>query len=62
MKNYLILSIVFSLFIVSCRPKPLDIDLPQADQKLVVSSQVIPGSLMVVTVSRSMDAKGFKIV
>lgn len=57
------IKIITGLFIVllssNCRPKPLDIDLPQAEPKLVVSSQVIPGSLMIVTVSRSMDAKGF---
>ncbi len=62
MKNYITISLgLIILFSVGCRPKPLDIDLPQAEPKLVISSQVIPGSLMVVTVSRSMDAKGFNV-
>ena len=53
--------IIASLLFVNCRPEPIEIDLPQAEKKLVISSQVIPGSIMIVTVSRSMDTKGFNI-
>jgi hypothetical protein len=63
MKNFQIKIVVIigSLLFLSCRPKPIGIDLPQAEKKLVISSQVIPGSIMLVTVSRSMDTKGFNI-
>ncbi|MGB1040008.1 MAG: DUF4249 family protein [Flavobacteriales bacterium] len=62
MKNFNIIAVLLvGLMAIKCTPKPLDIDLPQAEPKLVISSQVIPGSLMIVTVSRSMDAKGFSI-
>ena len=41
MKNYRVISLFASvLFIVGCRPEPLDIDLPQAETKLVISSNV----------------------
>lgn len=61
MKNSIVITILSILLFINCRPKSLDIDLPQAEQKLVVSSQVIPGSNMIVTLSRSMDAKGFNV-
>lgn len=63
MKNFQIKIVVIigSLLFLNCRPKSIDIDLPQAEKKLVISSQVIPGSIMVVTVSRSLDTRGFNI-
>ena len=62
MKNHIkLIFVLICFYLASCTPKPLDIDLPQAEQKLVVSSQIIPGSLMVITVSRSLSAKGFNI-
>ncbi|MDB4088291.1 DUF4249 domain-containing protein [Flavobacteriales bacterium] len=60
-KINIIIVIIGSLLFLNCRPEPIDIDLPQAEKKLVISSQVIPGSIMLVTVSRSMDTKGFNI-
>lgn len=53
--------ILSSLLFLNCRPKPIAIDLPQAEKKLVISSQVIPGSIMLVTLSRSMDTRGFNV-
>ena len=61
MNKTLIISILSLLVFTNCRPDPIDIELPQAEKRLVISSQVIPGSIMVVTVSRSMDTKGFNI-
>jgi Domain of unknown function (DUF4249) len=42
--------------ISSCRPKPIDIDVPPAERKLVVTSQIIPNSFMVVGLSRTFSA------
>jgi hypothetical protein len=39
-----------------CRPKPLPIELPQADGKMVVASQIIPNTTMLITLSRSFNA------
>ncbi|MGB0430421.1 MAG: DUF4249 family protein [Bacteroidia bacterium] len=47
---------VISLFLTSCLPEPLEITVPQAESKLVVSSQVIPGNFIAITVSRSFSA------
>ena len=59
MKKYFIISvIVYSLLITlfSCQPKPLKVNLDQAETKLVISSQVIPNSVMIVAVSKSFAA------
>ena len=59
MKNILKhISILFSLMIIitSCQPKPLEIELEQAEVKLVISSQIIPNSVMIVSVSKSFAA------
>ena len=53
--KYTILAII-TLFFVSCQPKPLDIKLEQAPTKLVIASQVIPNSIMLVYVSKSFGA------
>jgi len=42
--------------ITACKPKPLDIEVDQAPQKLVIYSQVIPNSIMLVYVSKSFGA------
>lgn len=56
--NLRFLVLLFSGLLVlnACTPDPIDIDLPEAEQKLVISSQVIPNSLMLVTVSKSFSA------
>ena len=45
----LVIVILFS----NCRPKPIDIDVKPAAEKLVICSQIIPNSVMVVGVTRS---------
>lgn len=59
MKNTIQILFITLFFSIGCRPKPLSIDLPQAEQKLVISSQIIPNAAMIVTVSKTMDATGF---
>lgn len=44
------------LFLPSCNPAPIEVNLPQQDPKLVISSQIIPGDFMLVTVTRSFSA------
>jgi hypothetical protein len=44
------------LFAASCTPEPIDIDIAQAPVKLVVTSQVVPGQIMVVGLTRSFSA------
>lgn len=44
------------LALSSCLPEAIETDIEQAESKLVVSSQVIPGNFMLVTVSRSFSA------
>lgn len=51
--------VVFSgliVLVVSCRPKPIDIDLEQAPPKLVISSQIVPNAFTIITVSKSFAA------
>ncbi len=38
---------------MSCRPKPIDIDVKPAAEKLVICSQIVPNSIMVVGLTRS---------
>ncbi len=52
-----LLMIVFvGLVFTSCRPKPIDIELEQASPKLVISSQIVPNTLTLITVSKSFAA------
>ena len=44
------------LVFTSCQPRPIRVELYQAETKLVVSSQVIPNSIMIVAVSKSFAA------
>lgn len=39
-----------------CTPKPIDINLKPFEQKLVVASQIIPGKIMIVSLTRSFSA------
>lgn len=51
---YIFLSLFFLCgFFTGCVPKPLEIDIAPAEVKLVVSSQVIPNTTMIVTLSKS---------
>ncbi len=59
MKKYFIfIGFIYLLTVAltSCQPKPLKVDLEQAETKLVISSQLIPNSVMIVTVSKSFAA------
>lgn len=42
-----------ALLFTDCRPEPIDIDVKPADEKLVIASQIIPNSVMVVGLTRS---------
>lgn len=55
MKNFKSLFVVFAaaICLISCRPKPIDIDVPPAEERLVIASQVLPNSIMVVGLTRS---------
>lgn len=44
------------VMVTSCRPKPIDIELEQAPVKLVISSQIVPNALTIITVSKSFGA------
>ena len=52
------LNLIFILIIVftACEPKAIDIDVPPAETKLVISSQIIPNRVMIVSVTGSFSA------
>lgn len=52
---HLILGLLCILF-ASCEPEALDIDVPQADSKMVVYSQALPDQALIVTLSKSFSA------
>lgn len=55
--KYLIYSLLFLILATSCtKTKPLIITLPESEQKLAISSVVIPGNIMAVSVSYSFSA------
>lgn len=57
MKKIAITLITTSLLILhSCRPEPIPIQINPAPQKLVVASQVVPGNLMIIALSKSFGA------
>ncbi len=51
-----ILGICISTCFWGCLPKPLPIEVDQVEPQIVVSSQVIPNQVMVITLSRSFSA------
>lgn len=51
-----ILAIVALLSLDSCRPDPIPIKIPKAESKMAVASQVIPNSVMLISLSRTFDA------
>lgn len=54
-KNNVVL-LTATIFLFSCVPQPIDIDVPPAETKLVVASQVIPNQIMFVALTRSFSA------
>ncbi len=55
LKNYTWVFILLLGF-AACTPEPIDIDIPQADPKLVVYSQALPDQALIVTLSKSFSA------
>lgn len=53
---FLILVAIFSLTTVSCRPKPIKINVESAPSKLVVFSHVVPEKSMIVSLTRTFSA------
>jgi len=56
MKKYsllILLPLAIAALFAQCRPDPIDIDVKPADEKLVVCSQIVPNSVMVVGLTRS---------
>lgn len=56
MRRISLLFVLASIAFVSCLPENLETDVEDAESKLVVSSQIIPNNIMVVTVTRSFSA------
>ncbi|MFY0673031.1 MAG: DUF4249 family protein [Bacteroidia bacterium] len=52
----ILLVLFISFTLASCLPEALPTDVEQAESKLVISSQIIPNNIMVITVSRSFSA------
>ncbi len=60
MKNSIIFNLlIFCLVFFSCRPEPLEIEIPRAEPQVVVFSQVIPGEIMTVLLTQTFDALDF---
>ena len=49
-------SVLTAVIFPRCTPKPIDIDVKPAEEKLVIASQIIPNSIMVVGLTRSFSA------
>lgn len=49
-----------SLFLFSCKPEAIELDVPQAPEKIAVASQQVEGGLLVVTLSRTFSALSAK--
>ena len=57
MKRQKFIVAFFSMFFIwACTPEPLDIEIPQADPKLVVYSQALPAQGLVVALTKSFSA------
>lgn len=50
---YILYSLLSTLTITSCQPEPLDITLEDYEPKLVIASQVLPGEVMFIGLTRS---------
>lgn len=55
MKNFKYIFIIFAIAVslVNCTPDPIDIDVQPAQERLVIASQVLPNSIMVIGLTRS---------
>lgn len=52
-------SLLFIFSLGSCRPEPLEIDIPLQEPQTVVFSQVIPGEFMTIALTKSISALDF---
>lgn len=50
------LALILAAFASSCRPDPIDIEVAPANEKLVICSQIVPNSIMVIGLTRSFSA------
>lgn len=53
--KYIALSF-FAVVLFSCKPEPIPLKLPKSPSEIVVSSQIIPNSSMIISLSRTFDA------
>jgi hypothetical protein len=53
---YILILILLATRLVSCRPEPIPIQLPPEEGTLVIASQIIPNTTMIVAVSRTFNA------
>lgn len=53
---FLSISAILFLVFSSCRPEPIPIKLPDGEPQIVVASQVVPNSTMIIALSRSFSA------
>lgn len=59
MKKLLFVLVVLELLVIACTPKPLSIDVPQLEPRLVLNAQVVPSQAIIVTLTRSFGALSF---
>lgn len=48
--------ILFAVSIISCQPDPIDINIPQSEEQVVVSNQILPPSVVAVVLTKSFSA------
>ncbi len=55
MKNfkYIFILLAIAVSLVNCTPDPIDIDVQPAEERLVIASQILPNSIMVIGLTRS---------
>jgi hypothetical protein len=56
MKRSKIVCILFSMVLFSCKPEAIELDVPQAPEKIAVASQQVEGGYVVLTLSRTFSA------
>lgn len=56
MKNTLVKYLPLILLTGACRPKPIDIKVKAAPEKLVISSTIVPNQIMVISLTKSFSA------
>lgn len=54
--NKILLCLVTSLLLFSCKPEAIELDVPQAPEKIAVASQQVEGGFLVLTLSRTFSA------